>query len=87
MAIWMGIFLFYACTLSYNGYAIRFLVDTTCLGLAKPSNQLNRLSCSGYAAYHCLPDMNFTNEVEICKKWKWIPGGKRYHVNSVKVLL
>lgn len=81
MEIWMGIFLFYAFALSYNGYANRYLMDTTCLGLAKPSNQLNRLSCNDNTAYHCLPNMNFTREVEVCRTWKWIPGGKIYHVH------
>lgn len=77
----------YAFTLSYNGQALhRYLVDTTCLELAKPSNKLYRLSCSDEYDYHCLLDWNFTREVEVCGKWKWISRGKKYHVNSVKVL-
>lgn len=41
-------------TLSYNVQALRYLVDTTCLELAKPANTFYRLSCSEPANYHCL---------------------------------
>uniref|UniRef100_K1Q446 Uncharacterized protein n=1 Tax=Magallana gigas TaxID=29159 RepID=K1Q446_MAGGI len=47
--------------------------NTTCLELARPSNQQFRLSCNNIGTYHCLLDQNYTNEFEICKMWKWIP--------------
>eukprot|EP00105_Crassostrea_gigas_P037267 XP_019921415.1 PREDICTED: uncharacterized protein LOC105325036 isoform X9 [Crassostrea gigas] len=50
--------------------------NTTCLELARPSNQQFRLSCNNIGTYHCLLDQNYTNEFEICKMWKWIPKGK-----------
>lgn len=81
MRILMGILLFDAFTLPYNVQAVhRYLVDTTCLELAKPSNKLSRLSCSDNTAYHCLPDRNFTRDVEVCGRWKWVPRGKKYHL-------
>lgn len=46
--------------------------NTTCLELAKPSNQQFRLSCNNIGTYHCLLDQNYTKEFEICKMWKWI---------------
>nr|XP_034315214.1 uncharacterized protein LOC105346393 isoform X2 [Crassostrea gigas] len=54
----------------------RLLVKTTCLELAKPSNQQLRLSCSNPNDYHCLLDESYTQEYEACRDWKWIPGGK-----------
>lgn len=81
MKILMGILLLDAFTLPYNVQAVhRYLVDTTCLELAKPSNKLSRLSCSDNTAYHCLPDWNFTRDVEVCGRWKWVPRGKKYHL-------
>lgn len=47
--------------------------NTTCLEIKKES----RLSCNNKDQfYHCLLDENYTKEFEVCKDWKWIPGGK-----------
>lgn len=54
----------------------RQLMNSTCLELAKPSNKHLRLSCNDSSIYHCLLNGNSTDEFEICKNWKWIPGGK-----------
>lgn len=53
---------------------LRLVVNTTCFELAKPSNQQFRLTCRQYD-YHCLLDDTFTKEYEVCREWKWIPGG------------
>lgn len=53
----------------------RLLDNTTCLELAKPSNQHLRLSCDGEKIYHCLLDESNTKEFEVCKKWIWITEG------------
>lgn len=73
-------------TLSYNVQALRYLVDTTCLELAKPANTFYRLSCSEPANYHCLLDGTSTREVEVCRRWKYISKGKKNHVSFVYVL-
>lgn len=53
---------------------LRLVVNTTCLELAQPSNQQFRLTCRQYD-YHCLLDESYTREFEVCREWKWIPGG------------
>nr|XP_034299168.1 uncharacterized protein LOC105333182 isoform X2 [Crassostrea gigas] len=60
----------------------RLLVKTTCLELAKPSNQQLRLSCSNPNDYHCLLDESYTQEYEACRDWKWIPTGKCAFFNT-----
>lgn len=60
----------------------RQLKNTTCLELAKPSNQQFRLSCNNTGTYHCLLDGNSTYEYEICKAWKWIPKGSCAYLNT-----
>lgn len=85
MKTWMTKLLIYVLRLCNNAQALRVLVDTTCLELAKPINELYRLSCSDPNMYHCLQTERFTRvEVELCRRWKYIPRGKRNHVNSVK---
>lgn len=59
----------------------RLVVNTTCLELAKPSNQQLRLICS-QNDYHCLLDETFTKEFEVCREWKWIPGGSCAYINT-----
>ncbi|XP_052716887.1 uncharacterized protein LOC128189353 [Crassostrea angulata] len=59
----------------------RLVVNTTCLELAKPSNQQYRLICSHHD-YHCLFDESYTQEFEVCREWKWIPGGKCAYFNT-----
>lgn len=59
----------------------RLVVNTTCLELAQPSNQKFRLTCRQYE-YHCLLDETFTKEFEVCREWKWIPGGTCAYFNS-----
>lgn len=86
MKVWMAILMIYVFTLSYNVQALRYLVNTTCLELAKLTNKFYRLSCSEPANYHCLLDQTSTREVEVCRRWKYIPIGKRNHVSSVNVL-
>lgn len=54
----------------------RLVANTTCLELARPSNQQFRLTCSNPNDYHCLLDDTFTKEFEVCREWKWIPRGK-----------
>lgn len=83
MKTWMTKLLIYVFGLCNNAQALRFLVDTTCLELAKPINKLYRLSCSDPDMYHCLPAAMFTGEVEFCRRWKYISKGKRNHVNYV----
>lgn len=73
----------YVFTLSKNVQALRYLVDTTCLELAKPANKFYRLSCSEPANYHCLLDDTSTREVEVCRRWVYISKGKKNHVSSV----
>ncbi|XP_056007095.1 uncharacterized protein LOC125664388 [Ostrea edulis] len=52
---------------------------TTCLEFKVES----RLSCSrSDQFYHCLLDENYTKEFEVCRDWKWIPGGKCAYFNS-----
>ncbi|XP_065936155.1 uncharacterized protein [Magallana gigas] len=66
-----------ACYVKKNANSkARQVRNTTCLELARPSNQQFRLSCNNIGTYHCLLDQNYTNEFEICKMWKWIPKGK-----------
>nr|XP_034315218.1 uncharacterized protein LOC105346389 [Crassostrea gigas] len=60
----------------------RPVVNTTCLELAKPSNQQLRLSCSNPSYYHCLLDESYTQEYEACREWKWIPKGKCAYFNT-----
>lgn len=82
MKIWLIIFL--VLTVSNRVLSqLRLVVNTTCLKLAKPSNQQFRLSCRQYD-YHCLLDETFTKEFEVCREWKWIPGGKW---NSVFIMI
>lgn len=59
----------------------RLVVNTTCLDLSKPANKQHQLTCSQHY-YHCLLDETFTKEYEVCKKWKWIPGGKCAYYNT-----
>lgn len=61
---------------------LRLVVNTTCLKLAKPSNQQLRLSCRQYD-YHCLLDETFTKEFEVCREWRWIFEGKRNRVSYI----
>lgn len=63
------------CFLNFTYILYRQVRNTTCLELARPSNQQFRLSCNNIGTYHCLLDQNYTNEFEICKMWKWIPKG------------
>lgn len=56
-------------------------MNTTCLELAKPSNQQLRLTCR-HLDYHCLLDETLTKEFEACREWKWIPGGNCAYFNS-----
>lgn len=60
----------------------RQLKNTTCLELAKPSNQQFRLSCNETSAYHCLLNGNSTKEFEICKMWKWVSKGNCAYINT-----
>lgn len=60
---------------------LRLVVNTTCLELAQPSNQQFRLTCRQYD-YHCLLDESYTREFEVCREWKWIPGGKCAYFNT-----
>ena len=53
----------------------RLVVNTTCLKLAKSSNQQLRLSCDNPDNYHCLIDGSNTREYEVCRVWKWISKG------------
>lgn len=64
----------------------RKLVNTTCLQLAKLSKQQFRLSCNETGAYHCLLNGNSTYEYEICKTWKWIPGGTLFKFLDYKLI-
>nr|XP_034299180.1 uncharacterized protein LOC105321429 isoform X9 [Crassostrea gigas] len=59
----------------------RLVVNTTCLELAKPSNEQYQLICSHHD-YHCLLDESYTQEFEVCREWKWIPGGKCAYFNT-----
>lgn len=80
MEIWLKIFK--AIVVIQNVHSqLRLVVNTTCLELAKPSNQQYRLTCSEYD-YHCLLDETFTKEFEVCREWKWIPGGNCAYFNT-----
>lgn len=74
MIIWLKIFTTFV--VFHKVKMKRLVVNTTCLELARPSNQQLRLSCSNPSDYHCLLDDTFTKEFEVCREWKWIPGGK-----------
>ncbi|XP_056007105.1 uncharacterized protein LOC125664403 [Ostrea edulis] len=53
--------------------------DTSCLEIKVES----RLSCNNRDQfYHCLLDENYIKEFEVCRDWKWIPGGKCAYFNS-----
>ena len=62
----------------------RLVVNTTCLELAKPSNQQRRLSCDKPEHYHCLIDDSHTKEFEMCRGWAWIPEGI-YQYSRIKL--
>lgn len=72
--IWLKIFITYV--VFHEVKMKRLVVNTTCLELARPSNQQFRLTCSKSSDYHCLLDETFTKEFEVCKGWRWIPEGK-----------
>lgn len=74
MDIWLTIFLTFVVSHKVQSQ-LRLVVNTTCLELAKPSNQKFRLSCRQYD-YHCLLDESYAKEFEVCRDWKWIPKGK-----------
>lgn len=74
MDIWLKIFLTFV--VSQQVKMKRLVVNTTCLELAKPSNQQFRLTCR-QLDYHCLLDDTYTQEFEVCREWKWIPEGWR----------
>lgn len=79
MDIWLKVFI--ACVVIQNVQTqSRLVVNTTCVELAKPSNQHYRLICS-HDDYHCLLDKSYTQEFEVCREWKWIPGGTSDHVS------
>nr|XP_022341074.1 uncharacterized protein LOC111135366 isoform X3 [Crassostrea virginica] len=59
----------------------RLVVNTTCLELAKSSNQQLRLSCDNPDNYHCLIDGSNTREYEVCRVWKWISKGDCAYFN------
>lgn len=79
MNIWLKILIMFV--VFHKVKMKRLVVNTTCLELAKPSNQQLRLTCSQYD-YHCLLDETFTNEFEVCREWKWIPGGRCAYFNT-----
>ncbi|XP_078338950.1 uncharacterized protein LOC111137564 isoform X2 [Crassostrea virginica] len=60
----------------------RLVVNSTCLELAKPSNEHLRLSCNDLMWYHCLLDESYTREFEFCKQWMWIVKGDCAYFNS-----
>lgn len=62
----------------------KLVVHTTCLELAKPSNQHLRMTCSNSTEYHCLLDETFTKEFEVCKRWKWISKGNCAYFNTYR---
>lgn len=72
MDIWLKIFLTFV--VSHKVKMKRLVVNTTCMELAKPSNQQYRLTCR-QLDYHCLLDDTYTQEIEVCREWKWIPEG------------
>lgn len=80
MKIWLIFFLLLMVSQNVQSQ-LRLVVNTTCLDLAKPANKQYRLTCS-QDDYHCLLDETFTKEYEVCKKWKWIPGGKCAYYNT-----
>ena len=63
----------------------RLVINTTCLELAKPSNQVLRLSCGTPDHYHCLLDETSTREYEVCRPWMWIQEGSSPKV-ALKIL-
>lgn len=65
----------------------RLVVNTTCLELAKPSNQQLRLSCGDPDQYHCLLDESNTREFEFCSDWKWIPEGNHVFISMIDWLI
>lgn len=69
---WLKIFL--TLVVSQHVEMKRLVVNTTCLELAKSSNQQFRLTCR-QLHYHCLLDDTNTQEFEVCREWKWIPKG------------
>lgn len=72
MDIWLKILLTFV--VSHKVKMKRLVVNTTCMELAKPSNQQYRLTCRQFD-YHCLLDDTYTQEFEVCREWKWIPEG------------
>eukprot|EP00105_Crassostrea_gigas_P037122 XP_019921270.1 PREDICTED: uncharacterized protein LOC109618299 [Crassostrea gigas] len=80
MKIWRIIFLVLVVSHRVQSQS-RIVVNTTCLELAQPSNQQLRLTCRQHD-YHCLLDETFTKEFEVCREWKWIPGGKCAYFNT-----
>uniref|UniRef100_A0A8W8KFG6 Uncharacterized protein n=1 Tax=Magallana gigas TaxID=29159 RepID=A0A8W8KFG6_MAGGI len=80
MDIWLKVFIAFVVIQNVQTQS-RPVVNTTCLELAKPSNQQYRLICSHYD-YHCLLDKSYTQEFEVCREWKWIPGGKCAYFNT-----
>lgn len=85
MDIWLKVFIL--CVVIQNVQAqSRPVVNTTCLELAKQSNQQYRLICSHHD-YHCLLDESYTQEFEVCREWKWIPRGTGDHVSNHCVAL
>nr|XP_034337105.1 uncharacterized protein LOC117692656 isoform X2 [Crassostrea gigas] len=79
MDIWLKICLTFV--VSHKVKMKRLVVNTTCVELAKPSNQQYRLTCR-QLDYHCLLDDTYTQEFEVCREWKWIPEGNCAYFNS-----
>lgn len=73
MDIWLKILIIVL--IPYDVQSNKLVEKTSCLELAKPSNQQFRLTCSQHLTYHCLLDETFTKEFEVCREWKWIPEG------------
>ncbi|XP_078337494.1 uncharacterized protein LOC111137658 isoform X2 [Crassostrea virginica] len=82
MTNWLRLGLLVLVFHTLGSWADRLVVNTTCLELAKPSNQQRRLSCGTPDHYHCLLDETSTMEYEVCRPWKWIPGGKCAYFNT-----
>lgn len=80
MGVWFKTLLICVVFNQVNLY--RQLKNTTCLELAKSSNQHVRLSCNDSSTYHCLLNGDSTKEFEICKTWKWIPKGNCAYLNA-----
>eukprot|EP00105_Crassostrea_gigas_P040672 XP_019924820.1 PREDICTED: uncharacterized protein LOC105333208 [Crassostrea gigas] len=83
MKIWLIIFLVLMVCHRVRSQT-RLVVNTTCLELAKSSNQQLRLRCSNPNHYHCLLDETFTEEFEVCRQFVWIPKGKCAYFNTHK---